>query len=75
MPEEMASRLGNQQAAKQDPILPVVIEHPLCDKKSLYVNPGFTLQFEGWTVEESEPLLRFLYAHITRPEYTYRYRW
>ena len=75
MPEEMASRLGNQQAATQDAIHPVVIEHPLSGKKSLYVNPGFTLQFEGWTVEESEPLLRFLYAHITRPEYTYRHRW
>ena len=58
MPEEMASRLGNQQAATQDAIHPVVIEHPLSGKKSLYVNPGFTLQFEGWTVEESEPLLR-----------------
>ena len=75
MPAEMGSRLGNQQAATQDSIHPVVIEHPLSGKKSLYVNPGFTLQFEGWTVEESEPLLRFLYAHITRPEYTYRHRW
>ena len=29
MPEEMASRLGNQHAATQDAIHPVVIEHPL----------------------------------------------
>ena len=75
MPGEMSSRIGNQEAALQDAVHPVVIEHPLSGKKSLYVNPGFTLRFDGWTAEESEPLLKFLYGHITRPEYTYRHRW
>ena len=37
MPEEMASRLGNQQAATQDAIHPVVIEHPLSGK-SLFMS-------------------------------------
>ena len=27
----------------------------------LYVNPGFTLRFDGWTQEESAPLLNYLY--------------
>ena len=72
---EISSRIGNQDAAVQDAVHPVVIEHPLSGRKSLYVNPGFTLRFEGWTDEESEPLLKFLYSHITRPEYTYRHRW
>ena len=75
MPGEMSSRIGNQEAALQDAVHPVVIEHPLSGKESLYVNPGFTLRFDGWTAEESEPLLKFLYGHITRPEYTYRHRW
>ena len=75
MPGEMSSRIGNQEAALQDAVHPVVIRHPLSGKKSLYVNPGFTLRFDGWTAEESEPLLKFLYGHITRPEYTYRHKW
>ena len=75
MPGELSSRIGNQEAALQDAVHPVVIRHPLSGKKSLYVNPGFTLRFDGWTAEESEPLLKFLYGHITRPEYTYRHKW
>ena len=39
------------------------------------MNPGFTLGFEGWTAAESEPLLRYLYQHAVRPEFTYRFQW
>jgi taurine dioxygenase len=39
------------------------------------VNPTYTTHFDGWTVAESEPLLRFLYAHLARPEFTCRFRW
>ena len=36
---------------------------------------GHTVQFKGMTEEESAPLLRFLFAHQTRPEFTCRFRW
>ena len=68
-------RFHNAELATQDAVHPVVIEHPLSKRPSLYVNPGFTLRFEGWSAEESEPLLRYLYQHIGRPEHTFRYRW
>ncbi|HRD27704.1 MAG TPA: TauD/TfdA family dioxygenase [Caulobacter sp.] len=42
---------------------PVVIKHPGSGKPVLYVNPTFTLRFEGMTREESMPLLMKLYAH------------
>ena len=74
-PAELADRLGNQEAATQDAIHPVVITHPLSGRKSLYVNPGFTLRFEGWSDEESAPLLGYLYKHISKPEFTYRLQW
>ena len=74
-PAELNDRFGNAQAAQQDAIHPVVITHPLSGRKSLYVNPGFTLRFEGWTDLESAPLLQYLYGYIGRPEFGYRLHW
>ncbi len=68
-------RIGNPEAATQDAIHPVVIEHPLSGRPCLYVNGGFTLRFVGWSDEESQPLLEYLYRHAGRAEFTYRFRW
>lgn len=68
-------RLGNAAAATQDVVHPVVIRHPDSGREVLYVNPGFTIGFDGWTAQESEPLLRFLYAHASRPEFQTRFVW
>jgi len=73
--KEFAGRLGNQELATQDSVHPVVIRHPISGKKALYVNGGFTTNFEGWTIEESQPLLNYLYQHATQPEFTYRFEW
>ncbi len=73
--DEVSGRFGNAEAATQDAVHPVVIEHPRSGRKSLYVNPGFTLHFAGWTAEESAPLLQYLYRHMSRPEFTYRFQW
>lgn len=54
---------------------PVIIRHPISGKKVLYVNSGFTERFEGWTTEDSRPLLQQLYDHATQPQFTYRHRW
>src|SRR5882757_339525 len=71
----MQGRIGNPELATQDAIHPVVITHPESKKRALYVNPGFTLRFDGWTAEESRPLLSYLYQHASRPEFTCRLRW
>ena len=72
---DLNGRIGNPELATQDAVHPVVIRHPETGRKALYVNPGFTLRFEGWTDEESRPLLDYLYRHAVRPEFTCRFQW
>ena len=73
--EGMEGRIGNPDLAVQDAVHPVVITHPDSGRKALYVNPGFTLRFEGWTDEESRSLLDTLYQHAAKPEFTCRFAW
>ena len=54
---------------------PVVRTHPETGRRALYVNAAHTTHFQGWTVEESQPLLNYLFAHQVRPEFTCRFRW
>jgi taurine dioxygenase len=54
---------------------PVVRTHPETGRKALYVNVGHTAQFRDMTVEESVPLLEYLFRHQVRPEFTCRFRW
>lgn len=54
---------------------PVVIRHPGSGKPALYVNPSFTIRFEGMTREESLPLLQRLYAHALNDDHVQRFQW
>ncbi len=72
---DIGDRLGNSKAATQDSVHPVVITHPLSGKKALYVNMGFTLRFDGWTAEESKPLMDYLYTHACQPQFTTTFKW
>jgi taurine dioxygenase len=56
-------------------IHPVVRTHPETGRKALFVNTAHTARFDGWTEEESRPLLEFLHAHQIRPEFTCRFAW
>lgn len=54
---------------------PVVRTHPETGKKTLYVNIAHTEKFDGWTAEESAPLLKYLFEHQVKPEFTCRFKW
>jgi taurine dioxygenase len=54
---------------------PVVRTHPETGKKALYLSRSHTLRFRGMSEDESRPLVEWLQAHQTRPEFTCRVRW
>ncbi|MEF9898903.1 MAG: taurine dioxygenase [Pseudomonas sp.] len=54
---------------------PVIRTHPVSGRKSLFVNDGFTTRINELGDTESEAILKLLFAHATRPEFTIRWRW
>lgn len=73
--DDTVGRIINSDLANQDAIHPVIITHPDTGRKALFVNPTFTLGFQGWSDEESKSLLQYLYSHATKPEFTCRFKW
>jgi taurine dioxygenase len=68
--DEVRAKFGAREA-----LHPVAPRHPESGRRLLFVNPNYTVRFEGWTEKESEPLLNLLYQHASRPEFTYRFQW
>jgi taurine dioxygenase len=54
---------------------PVVRTHPETGRKGIYVNVGFTQYIVGMDRDESDALLKHLYAQAAIPEYQCRFRW
>lgn len=54
---------------------PVLKPHPITGKKALFVSEQMIDRFEGWTIEESAPLLQYLLRYATQPAFTYRHHW
>ena len=54
---------------------PVVCTHPETGRRALFVNDNYTRHFDGWSIDDSQPLLDHLYAQFARFEYTWRHRW
>lgn len=53
---------------------PVVRVHPETGRKALYLGEKVK-RFDGMTEEESQPLIQYLNAHATKPEFVYRHQW
>lgn len=65
-----------EAVVKNPPLLhPVVRTHPVSGKQALFVNEGFTTRIVDLSQKESDALLAFLFAHITKPEFQVRWRW
>ncbi|WP_207283314.1 taurine dioxygenase [Pseudomonas sp. FW300-N2F2] len=66
-----------EEARRKNPPLshPVIRTHPVSGRRSLFVNEGFTTRINELSETESEAILKLLFAHATRPEFTLRWRW
>lgn len=73
-PEDLARW---EETRKKNPPLshPVIRTHPVSGRKALFVNDGFTTRINELEEAESEAILKLLFAHATRPEFTIRWRW
>lgn len=70
-----AVKSKNSDMSDQFAIHPVIRTHDETGKKSVYVNGIHTLRLEGFSREESLPLLTHLYQQVMRPEYSFRLCW
>lgn len=73
--EDRLKEVGGKPPQEFVSIHPVVRTHPETGEKSLYVNEGHAVRFEGWTEADSLPLLEALYKHQRKPEFQCRFRW
>jgi taurine dioxygenase len=73
--EEDRIKLHRMEDMFPNPSHPVVRTHPANGRRSIYVNPQFTLRIEGLKETESAGILDVLFAQARVPEYQYRLRW
>lgn len=72
--QDAEGRIGNPDAVG-GATHPVVLRHPDTGREMLYVNAAFTTHFVGWTVEESKPLLSFLFNHAATGPFSHQFEW
>ena len=54
---------------------PLVTVHPETGERVLFASPSFLKSIVGLTPRESQKILELLWEHVTRPEYTVRFKW
>jgi taurine dioxygenase len=68
-------RIGKDNAEPPEQIHPVIRVHEITQRASLWINPTYTLRFEGMTQAESEPLLKYLNEWAVQPTFMTRVQW
>jgi taurine dioxygenase len=72
---EKRNRQNNPDRVESYAVHPVIATHPKTGRKTIYVNSVFTLRINELSESESDAVLRFLFAHVMRPEFQCRFSW
>jgi taurine dioxygenase len=68
--------LTEAQRRQKPPVSqPMVLRHPLSDRRILYANPGYTMSIDGLPAAESDALLAMLFEHQLQPKYRFAHHW
>ena len=68
-------QINTTDDALAEHVHPCVPTHPDSGGEALFVNPTYSVRFDGWSAADSAPLLQHLYEHSTRDAFTCRFRW
>lgn len=65
----------HEQALIEGAFHPLIRTHPITGERSLYVDTTYAVGIAGMSDYEAAPLLAFLAAHVTQPQFQCRLRW
>ena len=68
-------RLRDGSDAYPEALHPIVRNHPVTRRKTIFVNENFTTKIEGLKKSESDAILKMLFDHIAVPEFHCRFLW
>jgi len=72
---ERRNRQNNPDRVDAFAVHPVIATHPTTGRKTIYVNSTFTVRINELSEAESDAILRFVFAHVTRPDFQCRFSW
>jgi taurine dioxygenase len=72
---ERTMKILVSEEAEKTETHPLVRTHPVTGRKSLFVNPVYTVAIEGLHPAENFALLKFLYDHMVKEEFVHRHHW
>jgi len=68
-------KIKSSKSANKQHTHPLVREHKDTKRKSLFVNPVYTVGIEGMTDMEAFTFLSEIFDHMTQDKYIYRHQW
>jgi taurine dioxygenase len=69
-------KLVESARVKNPPVVhPVVRTHPVSKQRGIFVNYSFTTRIMELSTRESEMVLGYLTSHVSKPEFTVRWKW